>query len=91
MTSERSASVICSQISTGGARGSSGSTVFGLVSHRKGEFRELFAELRGRGYARVRIDGQICDLGFPHAGGREDVVASGGAAAAEVPPEPAGS
>jgi excinuclease ABC subunit A len=29
------------------------------VVHRKGEFRELFAELAGAGFARVRIDGEI--------------------------------
>ena len=29
-----------------------------LVRHRKGEFRDLFEELRGRGYARVVVDGQ---------------------------------
>ncbi len=30
-----------------------------LVVHRKGEFRELFEELRGRGFVRVRVDGAI--------------------------------
>src|SRR4051812_43838824 len=30
-----------------------------LVVHRKGEFRELFDELKGRGFARVEIDGAI--------------------------------
>src|SRR5262249_19905766 len=30
-----------------------------LVSHRKGEFRELFTELASRGFVRVRIDGEI--------------------------------
>jgi excinuclease ABC subunit A len=30
-----------------------------LVVHRKGEFRELFEELRGRGFVRVRVDGEI--------------------------------
>jgi len=29
-----------------------------LVTHRKGEFRELFEELRGRGFSRVEIDGK---------------------------------
>ncbi|MDB4992977.1 MAG: excinuclease subunit, partial [Myxococcaceae bacterium] len=33
-----------------------------LVVHRKGEFRELFAELRTRGFARVRIDGKVIAL-----------------------------
>jgi excinuclease ABC subunit A len=33
-----------------------------LVVHRKGEFRELFAELRVRGFARVKIDGKITSL-----------------------------
>lgn len=30
-----------------------------LVVHRKGEFRDLFEELRGRGFVRVRVDGEI--------------------------------
>lgn len=30
-----------------------------LVVHRKGEFRDLFEELAGRGFARVRVDGEI--------------------------------
>lgn len=30
-----------------------------LVTHRKGEFRELFSELSGRGFVRVEIDGEI--------------------------------
>jgi excinuclease ABC subunit A len=30
-----------------------------LVVHRKGEFRELFEELRGRGFVRVQVDGAI--------------------------------
>ena len=38
-----------------------------LVVHRKGEFRELFAELLGRGFARVRVDGQIHRLDAPPA------------------------
>ncbi len=33
-----------------------------LVTHRKGEFRELFAELAERGFARVRIDGAVARL-----------------------------
>jgi len=33
-----------------------------LVTHRKGEFRDLLAELAGRGYLRVRIDGTVCRL-----------------------------
>jgi excinuclease ABC subunit A len=33
-----------------------------LVSHRKGEFRELFAELAERGFARVRLDGKVTRL-----------------------------
>ena len=33
-----------------------------LVSHRKGEFRELFSDLAGRGFARVRIDGEVTRL-----------------------------
>jgi excinuclease ABC subunit A len=33
-----------------------------LVTHRKGEFRELFDELAERGFARVRIDGEVSRL-----------------------------
>ncbi|MEJ7730460.1 MAG: excinuclease ABC subunit UvrA [Polyangiaceae bacterium] len=32
------------------------------VEHRKGEFRELFEELRQAGFVRVRIDGMVVDL-----------------------------
>jgi excinuclease ABC subunit A len=30
-----------------------------LVKHRKGEFREVFDDLRGRGFVRVRVDGAL--------------------------------
>jgi excinuclease ABC subunit A len=30
-----------------------------LVTHRKGEYRELFEELRGRGFVRVEVDGEV--------------------------------
>jgi len=33
-----------------------------LVRGRKGHYRELFDQLRRRGYAEVRIDGEICPL-----------------------------
>jgi excinuclease ABC subunit A len=33
-----------------------------LVVHRKGEFKELWDELRGRGFVRVRIDGRVHPL-----------------------------
>ncbi|WP_394832323.1 excinuclease ABC subunit UvrA [Pendulispora rubella] len=33
-----------------------------LVTHRKGEFREIFDDLRTRGFVRVRIDGKITRL-----------------------------
>jgi excinuclease ABC subunit A len=33
-----------------------------VVENRKGEHRELFAELLAEGFARVRIDGVVCDL-----------------------------
>src|SRR5499427_8316965 len=33
-----------------------------LVTHRKGEYRELFSDLKSRGFARVEIDGKICHL-----------------------------
>ena len=36
-----------------------------LVVHRKGEFRELFEELRGRGFVRVRVDGEVHPLEAP--------------------------
>jgi len=38
-----------------------------LVRGRKGEFRELFDELRGRGFVRVRVDGEVRDLDDPPA------------------------
>jgi len=38
-------------------------TIFApLVSHRKGEFGEIFEGLRERGFARVRVDGAIAPL-----------------------------
>jgi excinuclease ABC subunit A len=33
-----------------------------VVTHRKGEFRELFSELAGRGFVRARVDGDIVRL-----------------------------
>jgi len=33
-----------------------------LVSHRKGEFREIFSELASRGFVRVRLDGEVVRL-----------------------------
>ncbi|MCA9133172.1 MAG: excinuclease ABC subunit A, partial [Planctomycetales bacterium] len=36
-----------------------------LVVHRKGEFRDLFTELAGRGFLRVRVDGAIHRLDDP--------------------------
>lgn len=33
-----------------------------VVTHRKGEFRDLFEELRGRGFNRVRVDGELAKL-----------------------------
>ncbi|NVB41560.1 excinuclease ABC subunit UvrA [Pseudenhygromyxa sp. WMMC2535] len=36
-----------------------------LVVHRKGEFRELFEELRGRGFVRVKVDGELYRLEEP--------------------------
>jgi excinuclease ABC subunit A len=36
-----------------------------LVVHRKGEFRDLFEELAGRGFLRVRVDGQVHRLDDP--------------------------
>jgi excinuclease ABC subunit A len=36
-----------------------------LVVHRKGEFRELFAELKARGFARVVVDGKTYHLDAP--------------------------
>jgi excinuclease ABC subunit A len=33
-----------------------------LVENRKGEFRELFADLRSRGFARLRLDGELTRL-----------------------------
>jgi excinuclease ABC subunit A len=36
-----------------------------LVVHRKGEFRELFADLGARGFVRVVVDGKTCLLDAP--------------------------
>ncbi len=36
-----------------------------LVTHRKGEFRDLFEELGGRGFLRVRVDGELHRLDDP--------------------------
>ncbi|MEM7154810.1 MAG: excinuclease ABC subunit UvrA [Myxococcota bacterium] len=36
-----------------------------LVVHRKGEFRDLFTELAGRGFLRVRVDGEVHRLDDP--------------------------
>jgi excinuclease ABC subunit A len=33
-----------------------------LISQRKGEYREVFAEARAEGFVRVRVDGEIYDL-----------------------------
>lgn len=33
-----------------------------LVSQRKGEYREMFAEARAEGFVRVRVDGELHDL-----------------------------
>ena len=33
-----------------------------LVTHRKGEFKDLFDSLRGRGFVRISLDGQIVSL-----------------------------
>ena len=36
-----------------------------LVRGRKGEYRQLFEDLRRQGFARVRVDGVVYDLGEP--------------------------
>ncbi|MGH1340436.1 MAG: excinuclease ABC subunit UvrA [Nannocystales bacterium] len=36
-----------------------------IITHRKGEFRDLFEELKGRGFLRVRVDGEIHRLDDP--------------------------
>src|SRR5690554_5788179 len=36
-----------------------------LVRGRKGEFRELFEEMRRKGFVRVRVDGAVYDLEAP--------------------------
>jgi excinuclease ABC subunit A len=36
-----------------------------LVTHRKGEYKDLFEELRGRGFVRVEVDGEIHPLETP--------------------------
>ena len=41
-----------------------------VVRGRKGEYEGLLAELAGQGFARVRIDGEVYELGRPAAGAR---------------------
>jgi excinuclease ABC subunit A len=36
-----------------------------LVTHRKGEYKDLFEELKGRGFLRVEVDGEIHRLDDP--------------------------
>src|SRR4051794_30798864 len=36
-----------------------------LVVHRKGEFREIFTDLKARGFVRVMVDGKVCHLDNP--------------------------
>jgi excinuclease ABC subunit A len=36
-----------------------------VVTHRKGEYKDLFEELRGRGFVRVEVDGEIHPLDEP--------------------------
>ncbi len=36
-----------------------------VVRGRKGEYKQLFAELSSQGFIRARIDGEICDLSDP--------------------------
>ena len=36
-----------------------------VVRGRKGEYRQLFAELSQQGFVRARVDGEICDLSDP--------------------------
>jgi len=44
-----------------------------LVTHRKGEFRELFGELKERGFLRVEVDGEVQRLDeMPEGGLRLD-------------------
>jgi excinuclease ABC subunit A len=45
--------------------GSKATLLAPMVVHRKGEFRELFEELRGRGFVRVRVDGELHRLEEP--------------------------
>ena len=36
-----------------------------LVRRRKGEFRDVFARVRSEGFVRVRVDGEVLDVGEP--------------------------
>ena len=36
-----------------------------LVRGRKGEYRDIFQEIKGKGYVRVRVDGQVLELDDP--------------------------
>jgi excinuclease ABC subunit A len=35
-----------------------------LVKNRKGHYKELFEQLRKKGYLRVRVDGEICEIAY---------------------------
>jgi excinuclease ABC subunit A len=35
-----------------------------LVRNRKGHYKELFEQLRKKGYLRVRVDGEICEIAY---------------------------
>jgi excinuclease ABC subunit A len=58
----RSAEEIVREIFERHAPGSRVTLTAPLVTHRKGEFRELFDELRARGFVRVELDGELVKL-----------------------------
>ncbi len=46
-------------------RGSKVRVLARLVTHRKGEFRDLFDDLKARGFLRMEVDGEACSLDAP--------------------------
>jgi excinuclease ABC subunit A len=55
----RSAEEVVRDVETSVAEGARLTVLAPLVTHRKGEFRELFVELAGRGFVRARVDGEV--------------------------------
>ncbi len=55
----RSAEEVVRDVEVAVAEGARITLLAPLVTHRKGEFRDLLGELAGRGFVRVRVDGEV--------------------------------